>query len=525
MKILEYFPIIKKYIDRRNRSKLRLIRRGYKQLHNNNRLGLILQLRDFLSKTKLKSVKIHTIFFGKNSLNIELSVRQYLTVKILSMSFNKEVLYSLGAKKPIRYPLPREWRIALTIKKIQVDNFSCALLWYGYVTLFWGHGVLHWLKSFWSISYKRQDLGNYIYFHDLDKNNISHNVKDHNIVNWYLQWKNKSKDINSACHSVKGLSNFKLNGLKIVNTDGLPKLKGREIIYYYIYSIYLIMYSFIVILIRPYYSLMLFENIKLVRTSLADKDQLASDYLFHNSAPFYRPMWTYELQRKGSRVLFYFYSTNNEKYKTKDGFQVQNTWHLISWPYYLVWDQYQSDLVKRFAHGNPIVEDVGPIWFSSNDVEISVPLNSIAVFDITPYRVSRYIILGAQTEFIVPRAVNQFLNDIQKVLAQNNFTMMHKMKRINPNAHKKYNYNIRTLRERSNYQQIHPDLDATQLIQKAAATISMPFTSTALIARHEGKPSVYYDPIGIIQVDDRAAHGIPILVSIDELQEWVEGIN
>ena len=53
----------------------------------------------------------------------------------------------------------------------------------------------------------------------------------------------------------------------------------------------------------------------------------------------------------------------------------------------------------------------------------------------------------------------------------------------------------------------------------------MPFTSTALIAKHEGRPSVYYDPSGIVQAGDRAAHGIPILVGIDELQEWVKGIN
>jgi len=454
-----------------------------------------------------------------------LSVRQYLTVRILGISFNKEILYSVGAKKPIRHPLPKEWRNALISKQIKVDNFSCALLWYGYVTLLWGYGVLQWLKSFWSVPYKRQDLGNYIYFHGLDKNNISHNAKGHNIVNWYLQWKNKSQDINSACHSVKDLSNFKLNGLNIVNTDGLPKLEGRQILYYYIYSIYLIVYSFIMILIRPYYGLMLGEILKLVRTSLADKDQLASDYLFHNSGPFYRPMWTYEVQRKGSRVLFYFYSTNNENFKTVDGYPVQNTWHLISWPYYMTWDEYQADFVKRFAHGNPIVEDVGPIWFSSNDVEISVPLNSIAVFDVTPYRVSRYITLGSPTEFYVPRVANQFLNDIQKVLIQNNCTMAHKMKRTNPYVHKKYNYNIKRLMQMQNYIEISADLDATQLIQKTKACISMPFTSTALIAQFKGKPSVYYDPYGTIQKDDIAAHGIPILSGIDELNTWVRHLG
>jgi len=53
----------------------------------------------------------------------------------------------------------------------------------------------------------------------------------------------------------------------------------------------------------------------------------------------------------------------------------------------------------------------------------------------------------------------------------------------------------------------------------------MPFTSTALMAKLEGKPSVYYDPSGLIQKDDRAAHGVPVLSNIDELQEWVKSIG
>ena len=47
----------------------------------------------------------------------------------------------------------------------------------------------------------------------------------------------------------------------------------------------------------------------------------------------------------------------------------------------------------------------------------------------------------------------------------------------------------------------------------------MTFTSTALVARNLGKPSYYFDPTGIIQKDDRAAHGIPVISGFSELQE------
>jgi len=52
-----------------------------------------------------------------------------------------------------------------------------------------------------------------------------------------------------------------------------------------------------------------------------------------------------------------------------------------------------------------------------------------------------------------------------------------------------------------------------------------PFTSTALIARELGKPSIYYDPFGICEKDDRAAHGIPILSGQKELQDWLSALS
>lgn len=35
-------------------------------------------------------------------------------------------------------------------------------------------------------------------------------------------------------------------------------------------------------------------------------------------------------------------------------------------------------------------------------------------------------------------------------------------------------------------------------------------------------PTAYYDPSGIVQRDDRAAHGIEILIGRDELERWMQ---
>ena len=52
----------------------------------------------------------------------------------------------------------------------------------------------------------------------------------------------------------------------------------------------------------------------------------------------------------------------------------------------------------------------------------------------------------------------------------------------------------------------------------------MPFTSTALIAKHLGKPSIYYDPRDLLHKNDIASHGIRIISDLDILKKWVSNI-
>lgn len=132
--------------------------------------------------------------------------------------------------------------------------------------------------------------------------------------------------------------------------------------------------------------------------------------------------------------------------------------------------------------GKEVIE-VGYIWFTSNNKNIDTPSNSIAVFDVSPVRPTRYILLGAEIEYYVPEIAHQFLSDIQLVLDQNNISMLHKIKRLSRFINKKYVGRVRELTNKSNYIETDPSVDAFQIIQKTKACISMPFTSTALIAR------------------------------------------
>ena len=518
-------PIITKLLDKNAKNKLRVINKGRRQLKSENKQGLFIKLSNTLARVKLGKADSLNALSGRINFDIDLSMRQYLILNILSLSFNKSVLYSVGSNKALSHPLPREWRKALSEQGVRVNNFRSALLWRVHGLLFFGRGFFRGLQSIYFLLMQSSDFKKYVYFDRLDKKCFSQNLNRHNIVNWYLQWKGRINGIDSICHSVNGSKDFQIETINLIQTDGLPKLKGIRLFQYVIFVIYASIYSFLRLFFDPIYGFFLEELLKFKRISLAADEDLARDYLFNNSNSIYRPFWTYIAEERGARVLFYFYSTNNEGFKTKKGYSVQSLWYLMSWPYYLVWDKYQADFVKRFDQDGSIIEVVGPIWFSSNNTDVDVPLNSVSVFDITPKRLSMYILLGLSFEYYTPNIANQFLSDIQVVLSQNNINMLHKVKRKNQSTDKRCKSKINQLIREPNYIGVDPSSDANQVIQKTNACISMPFTSTAIIAKQEGKSSVYYDPSGTIQKDDRAAHGIPILSGIDELRKWVESLS
>jgi polysaccharide biosynthesis PFTS motif protein len=255
---------------------------------------------------------------------------------------------------------------------------------------------------------------------------------------------------------------------------------------------------------------------------------MAKDYLFHNAGYIYRPLWTYEAEEMGGRIIFYFYSTNCEPFKRAAGYPpLPFAWELMNWPQYLVWDEGQADFVRRAGGAMADISVVGPIWFPCSAEELpAFSGRGVAVFDVTPHRSTRYRTLGIDFEYYVPETCIPFLSDIQRAAEEEGYTMLWKRKRnIGPVAHPRYRYWADRVSECADVVIVNPDIAAHRVIEASSAVVSMPFTSTALIARDLGKPACYYDPCGLVQKDDRAAHGIEILTGPEELTAWFKNLS
>jgi polysaccharide biosynthesis PFTS motif protein len=188
-----------------------------------------------------------------------------------------------------------------------------------------------------------------------------------------------------------------------------------------------------------------------------------------------------------------------------------------------VWNEYQANFVRRCVDGELEINIVGPIWFSSNSAQLNnIPPKTVAVFDVQPVRSSYYNLLAQDFDYYIPQVTIQFLVDIQEILSESSYVMALKCKReVGMVAHPKYRACINELEKKKNFLTIDPNIDALSLIENCNLVISMPFTSTALLGKSVGKPSIYYDPFGLLQSNDRAAHGIPIIQGKDMLRAWI----
>ena len=104
---------------------------------------------------------------------------------------------------------------------------------------------------------------------------------------------------------------------------------------------------------------------------------------------------------RGAEIIMYFYSTNSEPIQRSKGeVPPQNMYSLMNWPRYLVWDEFQANVVSAYSSTNPVISIVGPIWFSDHGGGmLDIHNNSVAIFDIQPHRLQQYCSYGSPFEY------------------------------------------------------------------------------------------------------------------------------
>lgn len=524
------FQPFRRHLRRLLRTRLR----GYRYLQRDGKQSLIYDINSALKVCKLviPNERFSKVIFGAALEKAELIVRQQLASR--EGSVTRALLFAAGQKESrVSLALPSEWLQAVESFGFLTNRFESFLSLYlaALKGLFFGSfQIMINLKNNFSFSIRSKlSVKNFIYFCDLVDTNLPQpvgNKHSYCVINWYLQWQGKRKDLHVIAHGVAGYSGSHIGATRLTyRKSPLPNLVGAlSFIRYAFWAIKAISISAYDLLCgRWWHAMLLREASFAALVRYGDKRTLARQYFFHNSR-FHEPLWTYELQVHGSEAIHYWYSTNSEPLMRPNGSRPFNTHYSLSnWPRHLVWDEGQANFVRHYQENGSIIEVVGPIWFQDNGEELpkfSKP--AVAVFDVQPVRDSFFRSLAVYVDFYTPKNSIAFFNDILAETPENKFSIIVKPKReIGSLLHVRYREFLKSFTSCRRIYVVDSGISVFRVIERADAAISFPFTSTALIAKSLGKPSVYFDPTATQVLNRISARGLEVLSNRLELRDWI----
>ena len=512
------------------RNRLRQVIKAHNYLSNNNNLHLINTIfLECISKPILTNHYENKVGITENSLN------QYLVVRL----FNKKLISSLligymNPSKKVICIMPTKWIDVIENHGITVNRFLSKIFFLSICFMYICFGIKTFLKTFLEIFLNKSNLDKKIdfHFHKLQPNNFSDDETDKerkNIINWF---KNKYHKDFSFTFSIiqKKKKYFNYLTHKIIPSD-LKPLSFCQTLSFLILGFKYIMFSILNLIKGNFsYSIMFHEVMILNKLKCNSKNALAKEYFFNNTSYIYRPLWTYEAEKRGSKITLYFYSANIEPFIIDDIQTPANYgYKIMSWPNYLVWNESHAEFIKSCDKTKSSITIVGPIYFSDcKEKKIYIPKKTIALFDVTPPRISLLSALGPVANYYNYDVCKDFLEKVYQVAKKNNYTILFKQKRkvsklFSDRRHENYISNFINLK---NVITINSDTNAYHLIKEVKGVISMPFTSTDIIAKHLGKPSIFFDPSK--RMKKRTHNDFKdesnILSSVKELDNWFQSL-
>ncbi len=503
---------------------------------------------------------------NKDGVNVDLaiSLKQYLNDFLVytNSGFFQGIYYYFGRQNcRFAYPIPKQWSEVLETNKIKVNHLFCKILWIIYLFYQYILGVMLFLKiiflcfvsKFNSLLFKKfKDQStvknkNYsIFFGDtfkdlgyrFNKNGKLEKVNDiPNLPNWYH---NKNSDIYLLLISQNNKKNFYLHDKAFTKNIYDYFLNDLNIISFFL-DFLNIQKNIIKNLFFFKWGLIILHReliISQITRSVRNTPKSIFFYWYSNS---YKPLWAKEFEKKNTKVYIYFKSSINSLSEDNNLYFSNETekdydylgFKLYTWSNFLSWNNSLEKIItakvssiKKFSVLNIAPYESYFHDLNSSNEKILLPKNSVCVFPNSlpksNFGITRFNEYFASSEHLLSR----FLNDIYDVLLENELKMVLKMKAKKENDEFKRDLKIfDEFKTKDNVIFLTSELPAFKILEKCSGSISLPFSSTALISKNLNKLSAYYDPINFISKNDIFRQDVTLISNNQELSNFVVQIK
>jgi len=347
------------------------------------------------------------------------------------------------------------------------------------------------------------------------------------MINWYRRSKLYDGELSEIWFNLTGDEpDFNYDPLiKIVQSPLVALPTGRSFISFVFEAIYLCLIAFASLLIGRWWApIVLLDSIGVAYVKRIPDSQRAKDYFFHSSVLSIRPLWTYAVEKTGSRVTCIMYS-HHFPIINPAGPDIPNINPVLahlSWGRYAIWDGDQRDDILKLGGRDGEFVEVGPISVV-DDVKTSrpeLPANSVAIFDVNPIRPSMEVFHGLVRPYFSVENMLAFLDQSCRAIKAGGGIPVLKTKGDFDATYFQASRFIE-LADKHGCVVLEPGISPFWLVKNASAVITCPFTSIPSIGDLFGTPSCYFDPTGQLVGFERNAHGNDLVIGMEALRQWV----
>ncbi|MCH7775508.1 MAG: polysaccharide biosynthesis PFTS motif protein [Gemmatimonadetes bacterium] len=252
----------------------------------------------------------------------------------------------------------------------------------------------------------------------------------------------------------------------------------------------------------------------------------ARHYSFSVSGWVIRPLWTYRAAEAGARCTIVYYSANSMIFSAEEP---PRTAHgsgeaLATWDHYIV----PSDDLRRSLeeqHRRPVDYTVGPLLGVEDNGQpcrLKRPERTVAVFDVFVFSAAVLSQLIHVPTYYSLKNTAAFFDDIVACAEILDLEIARKPKRdFPPGSHPAYLRAFEAWALHPRVISVPPAIAAVRLATASAATISIPFTTPSTYGAALGKPSIFYDPTGVMAAHTPTFHGVPVVSGRAALLAWL----
>lgn len=246
-----------------------------------------------------------------------------------------------------------------------------------------------------------------------------------------------------------------------------------------------------------------------------------------SSQGWIKSTWHLRFEEAKTEVVYVNLSDSSEPSETFDADFPVNWYGLSQWKNVLVCSRNQEHI---FESTNPNVNKVSiqvsgvPDWQDTKTNPIDKDISYFCVFDFEPHK--NYYGFSCNNDSGYSNIDNtlRFIENISDISQELEFYCVYKSKR-NVSILKRFAEYTKALNyySQNNKYFILSDesIAPRRLIRTAKASVQMPFSSTGIIAAELNIPTCFYDPVGLINLDDSGANGIKMIKKSKDLLDWL----